>query len=141
MREIKFRAWGMTESADYQMYYPGSDGNYYKDGVCKIVTDSFGNFSAGLVFVCTWSEPSDGIGHGDPDPYVEQLFHHTLMQSTGVKDLMGNDIYEDDVVYLGGYGNYHVEFPFAELYEAAAERDIGDVLGNVHQHPELLEKK
>lgn len=60
------------------------------------------------------------------------------MQYTGLQDKNGKDIYEGDMVYLGGYGPYLTEFPFADLYDAAAEEDIGEILGNIHENPELL---
>ena len=48
------------------------------------------------------------------------------------------EIYEGDVVYLAGYGDYVVEFPFTELHEGMAENDVGDILGNIYENPELL---
>lgn len=44
---------------------------------------------------------------------------------SGLKDSGGVEIYEGDNLYLAGYGPYKVKFPFAELYEAASEGDIG----------------
>jgi len=64
-----------------------------------------------------------------------------IEQHTGLQDRNGVDIYEGDVVYLAGYGKYTAELPFTELYEGYPEDDIGDILGNIHQHPELLEDK
>ena len=61
-----------------------------------------------------------------------------IMQYTGLKDKNGVEIYEGDMVYVGGYGNYEVTFPFIQLYEAAAENDIGEIKGNIHENPELL---
>lgn len=63
-----------------------------------------------------------------------------LMSETGYGNHFDMEIYEDDVVYLAGYGNYRAVFPFIELHEAQAEGDIGAILGNIHANPELLEK-
>ena len=63
-----------------------------------------------------------------------------LMQYTGLKDSHGVDIYEADVVCIAGYGEYIVEFPFIELYDAAPENDIGNIIGNIYENPELLEE-
>lgn len=76
-----------------------------------------------------WS--SDGIIDEIPALRIEQF--------TELKDKNGKDIYEGDIVYLSGYGKYTCEFPFIELWEAYQENDIGEILGNIHENPELME--
>ncbi len=63
----------------------------------------------------------------------------TLMQSTGLCDKNGKEIFEGDVVHIAGYGDCLMGFPFIELYEAKAENDIGEIIGNIYENPELLE--
>tara|TARA_R110002110_G_scaffold250415_1_gene466526 strand:+ start:90 stop:446 length:357 start_codon:yes stop_codon:yes gene_type:complete len=111
--EIKFRAWDLTN---------------------KWMDDHF--------FVCSVS----GVAHDTPsktydtpNTEIEKNPNLIVMQYTGLKDSKGVEIYDGDVVYIAGYGNYEVEFPFTFLYYAAPENDIGAILGNVYENPELVE--
>ena len=67
--------------------------------------------------------------------------YYEAHQYTELKDINGVEIYEGDVVYIAGYGNYKAVFPFIELYEAQSENDIGAILGNIYENPELSEDR
>lgn len=113
-RSIKFRAWDKISKQMFNIY-----SIVYKEDGIHVLLD--------------WKSKVTGFRENwlTPNRLV-------LMQYTGLKDKNGKEIYEGDIVYLGGYGNYEVEFPFIELYEAETEKDIGEIIGNVYQQPELL---
>jgi hypothetical protein len=86
-----------------------------------------------------WYEDFSILCDGTPywtDDKIAVFFK--LMQFSGLKDCEEKEIWEGDIVYLGGYGNYKVEFPFIQLYESNYEKDIGKVIGNIYENPELL---
>jgi len=66
---------------------------------------------------------------GGSHPFTAESYF-TPVFYTRRADKNGIEIYESDIVYLAGIGNVVMEFPFLDLYEAAAEKDIGEITGN-----------
>ncbi len=115
MREIKFRAWSAGEGCWCGAF------SVHKSGMVSNMIDAKIDKDSGLAI-------SDAHW-GENDLKVEMF--------SGIKDSMGKDIYEGDIVYCAGVGNMLIEFPFLDLYFSAIERDVGAILGNIHENPEL----
>jgi hypothetical protein len=112
MREIKFRAWDTLNK----------------------------RFCENRSFISLTGTSYDGPGFATIISMVAGVVM-PLMQYTGLKDKNGEEIYEGDIVYLSGYGNYIVEWPFIQLFESSWEDDIGDIIGNVYEDPELIKER
>ena len=113
-REIKFRAWGPN---------------------CKVMWD--------------WEQVkqiANQLGWENLDQG-----ERVLMQFTGLRDVNGVEIWEKDIVKAPGLGNaevnicphYGVVFvtkDYSQPYaDGAAEGDYPTVIGNIYEHPHLLE--
>lgn len=141
---IKFRAWGRngnypgTPSKKFEMFYDVSVVTTYKDNEQHVIAD-FGMYNE--------SEYSG-----------TEIIDYTLMQSTGLFDKNGKEIFENDILKCTSFdGSIWYETiswdstlaGFATQqngYDATAISYITDskaitveIIGNVHQHPKLLE--
>lgn len=117
------------------------------DGYRKIMADYVSAIQNGD----TQGTPSsvNVIVNGKNETWDIKNDHVELLQSTGLKDADGKEIYEGDIVevvsqYWGQLGNrYKVKFnkgAFSVNYDFLDEiRSSILVIGNIHTNPELLE--
>lgn len=138
MREYKFRVW---DKENKEMLYQGSNTTHNNSVMdCRIVLDELG-FD---VLVRLYGK----------DEY-EYRNNCELMQYTGLKDKNGKEIYEGDIIteiYEGDIifrpnevgriefsedGSFLIRFPH-HLARLNATWEPIEVIGNIHDNPELL---
>ncbi len=91
----------------------------------------------------------DGVGATPTNP--ANIDDCVLVQCTGLKDKNGRLIYEGDIVWTDedGYGHIRWDNELAQFFVATEEYYTFDnifpsemeVVGNIHENPELLEGK
>ncbi len=149
MREIKFRAWDELKKEwhhDFQFIKSGNEGNDW------------------IVFVSDKqriqdADPSSTLPHPLENPYFQQQLK--IMQFTGLFDKNGKEIYEGDICRFditelpgfdclfcdivgealfdyqdaGYFFSTKTQFPHVKPWFA---KNI-EIIGNIHENPELLE--
>ena len=122
----KFRAW---DKENDRMIYPSTE------GVCFELDDDGINIL--------------DISGGYPEDHVVPFLDSVLMQSTGLKDKNGVDIFEGDVgwdAHFEEYGevvfeNGSFRYEFGNISEDLFEvTDDIEIVGNIYENPELLEQ-
>lgn len=137
MREIKFRAW-----------YNDSDemGEVDDEIYCPQMIYDVQNLYDG-------SGPSENTILGAYGSFGSLLDdkNFNIMQYTGLKDKHGKEIYEGDVLYCDSegmrgdvvfkHGSFMTNcFGWGDTSFSDINNDDVEVIGNIHQHPELLDK-
>lgn len=103
---------------------------------------------------CDFTIQGGDIYEVDSIGYEYHKKDYPLMQSTGLKDKnnRGKELFEDDVVDIYGTGSCKVVIcpmmgvTFEDIHgdeqpyhDNLMESDIGEILGNIHSNPELME--
>lgn len=122
-REIKFRTWS-------KLYRQWCGGTNYIDGVW-------------LGWICRYGK----------DIMTQDVI---LEQYTGLTDKNGKEIYEGDIVEIDKYGKFQIiwnewscKFDFDEIGKREREEPLlsqdweekSEIIGNIHENPELLEAR
>ena len=123
MKELKFRAWDKVT----KRYYTVSGLEYDDNGnLCEV-------YLAGIQ-----------ISESDPDANVREPSDVILEQDTGLKDQNGKKIYEGDIVqcYDPRFKSTDKRFGGPSVVDRFySDTFTYEILGNIHENPELLEKK
>ena len=125
--QIRFRAWDKQTKRLYQV-------------------QSLQFYGANNTVDACWTNGVDFDGESTlGEPELNNLHNLELMQYTGLKDKNGVEIYEGDIVKLNvpTYKTFtkviHTLYDAFVLESNVESNDYIEILGNIHNNPELLE--
>jgi uncharacterized phage protein (TIGR01671 family) len=146
MREIKFRAWN-KETKTFGYFELN---NYFISG------DGCGDYSESHINTWRWKKGALGtMGmYWEFDIDEGEIEDFNMQQYTGLKDKNGKEIYEGDIMRYFNYENvpYYESVDWVVIENSCTDCGTasgfyirqptgGEVVGNIHENPELLEFK
>jgi len=132
MREIKFRVWDKRVNK----MSPVANISFGDDGSARTI----------ITELAPKDKYYDAVVHGE---------NGVLLQFTGLKDCRGNEIYEGDVLKMGdatakvvfwgrppefGLDFSHNEDEWCEDWDLSDDSERMQIIGNIYEHPELLQE-
>jgi hypothetical protein len=144
VRPIKFRAW---DTKNKEMLKNGAmdlqDGDWTEETVSIYLL-----LNGGVVGFCSDDGGKSGLWEHEKSPADGRII---LMQFTGLLDSKGREIYEGDIVEIGGDPNFRGAISYDEkaamfcyeelsVLEALSAGGECEVIGNVWEHPSLLKE-
>jgi uncharacterized phage protein (TIGR01671 family) len=135
MRDIKFRAW---DEEIEEMIYSDKFDDYH----------AFSFNDNGRLVCYSWTDPLPSPDPLEP-PQPESYEIKNIMQYIGKMDKNGKEIYVGDIVQAEGVSTvYEVRYseedsgwyPFVSLRISGYTSMVFEIIGNIHENPELLEK-